>query len=203
MATPHKLIRTERLLLLAADQRLADAVLDYQLINRRHLAPWDPPRDAAFFSHAHQRELLRSSLAAFDAGSGYAYWLCLADAVAPRIVGQMHFSNVQRGALHSAMLGYSLAAQAQGQGLMQEALRAGIAEMFGARVALHRIQANVRPENSRSRALLERLGFQREGLARQYLFIDGAWRNHLMTALINRRFDAAAASSIAMGAASG
>ena len=196
MAAPRKLIHTRRLLLLAADQRLADAVLDYQQRNRRHLAPWDPPRDEAFFSSAHQRELLRLSLEAFDAGSGFAYWLCLVDnqagVEAPQIVGQMHFSNVQRGALHSAMLGYSLAATSQGQGLMHEALSAGIAEMFGPRVALHRIQANVRPENTRSRGLLARLGFQREGLARQYLFIDGAWRNHLMTALINRRFHAAA-----------
>ena len=49
--------------------------------------------------------------------------------------------------------------------------------------------ANYRPENDRSRKLLERLGFVREGLARDYLFIDGAWRDHVLTALTNPGFD--------------
>jgi len=45
------------------------------------------------------------------------------------------------------------------------------------------VQANARPENARSLRLLDRLGFEREGYARQYLFIDGAWRDHVLTAL--------------------
>jgi ribosomal-protein-alanine N-acetyltransferase len=48
----------------------------------------------------------------------------------------------------------------------------------------------VRPENTRSLILLERLGFEREGLAREYLFIDGAWRDHVMTAKRNHRWPA-------------
>lgn len=53
---------------------------------------------------------------------------------------------------------------------------------------LHRLQANVRPENRRSAALLQRLGFEEEGLAREYLYIDGAWRDHRMFALRNAGF---------------
>jgi [ribosomal protein S5]-alanine N-acetyltransferase len=81
------------------------------------------------------------------------------------------------------MLGYSIDAAHEGRGLMREALDAVLTDAFGPRVGLHRVQANVRPENTRSLALLERLGFEREGLAREYLFIDGAWRDHVMTAL--------------------
>jgi ribosomal-protein-alanine N-acetyltransferase len=51
--------------------------------------------------------------------------------------------------------------------------------------------ANYRPENYRSARLLQRLGFRREGLAADYLFIDGAWRDHILTALVNPRFDPA------------
>jgi ribosomal-protein-alanine N-acetyltransferase len=83
------------------------------------------------------------------------------------------------------MLGYSIDAELEGRGLMREALAAAIAEVFSPTVNLHRIQANVRPENARSLTLLDALGFVREGLAREYLFIDGAWRDHVMTARTN------------------
>jgi len=104
------------------------------------------------------------------------------------VIGSIHFNQVQRGAFHSAMLGYSLDEAYVGQGLMTEALAAGIAEMFSPRVNLHRLQAAYRPENARSAAVLERLGFQFEGMARDYLYIDGAWRDHRITSLHNPAF---------------
>ncbi|TWH75775.1 ribosomal-protein-alanine N-acetyltransferase [Modestobacter roseus] len=51
-------------------------------------------------------------------------------------------------------------------------------------VGLHRLQADIRPENRPSRRLVERLGFRQEGLLRGYLDIDGAWRDHLAYALL-------------------
>ena len=68
------------------------------------------------------------------------------------------------------------------------ALVATIAHMFDA-MRIHRIQASYLPENARSGRLLQRLGFQREGIAPLYLFIDGAWRDHVVTSLINTHFD--------------
>ncbi|MGL4717164.1 MAG: 30S ribosomal protein S5 alanine N-acetyltransferase, partial [Aeromonas sp.] len=41
------------------------------------------------------------------------------------------------------------------------------------------------PANQRSGALLERLGFEREGFARAYLLINGRWEDHILTSLIN------------------
>ena len=73
---------------------------------------------------------------------------------------------------------------------MAEALRATNAFAFR-ELRLHRIMANYRPENERSGRLLERLGFVREGVAKDYLFIDGAWRDHVLTALVNPAFDPA------------
>ena len=98
-------------------------------------------------------------------------------------MGSIGLSQIARGAFHNAMLGYAIDGARQGQGLMHEALQAVIAHAFSPAVHLHRIQANVRPENHRSLALLQRLGFEYEGLAREYLFIDGAWRDHRMFAL--------------------
>ncbi len=71
---------------------------------------------------------------------------------------------------------------------MHEALRTVVDEAFSPRLNLHRIQAAVRPENHRSLAVLARLGFNPIGLARRYLFIDGAWRDHQLFERTNPGF---------------
>lgn len=50
---------------------------------------------------------------------------------------------------------------------------------------LHRIMANYLPHNTRSGAVLSRLGFKREGYAEAYLFINGKWQDHILTPLVN------------------
>lgn len=81
-------------------------------------------------------------------------------------------------------MGYSLAEQAQGKGIMTEACRAGIDYIFQ-QVGLHRIMANYMPGNARSAAVLERLGFTIEGTAKSYLYLAGAWQDHVLTSLTN------------------
>ena len=78
--------------------------------------------------------------------------------------------------------------------MMREALEATVEHVFAV-LKLHRIQANYVPHNARSGRLLERLGFVNEGLAKDYLFIDGAWRDHVLTARFNPAFDASIFSS--------
>jgi len=106
------------------------------------------------------------------------------------VVGTCNFTNIVRGPFQACHLGYQVALAQQGKSVMHEALTAAIAFMFTER-RMHRIMANYRPENYRSARLLERLGFRREGLAENYLFIDGAWRDHVLTALVNPDFDPA------------
>lgn len=50
---------------------------------------------------------------------------------------------------------------------------------------LHRIMANYQPANTRCEKLLQRLGFEKEGLAKSYLKINGCWADHVLTSLIN------------------
>lgn len=159
-------------------------VLAYYERNRARFAPWDPPTPPEFFSLVGQARRVEQSCSDFRLGAAFRYWLTPRED--PRkIIGQMHFSQVARAAFQSAMLGYSVDGAHEGGGVMSEALRAGIDEMFGERGRLHRVQANIRPENARSIALIERLGFEREGLCKRYLFIDGAWRDHFSYARIN------------------
>ena len=67
---------------------------------------------------------------------------------------------------------------------MTEALSAAIPFVFET-IGMHRIMANYMPANERSGALLRKLGFEVEGFARNYLYINGGWQDHILTALTN------------------
>ena len=179
-------LRTTRLLLRPPHADLAEPVADFLRRNSAHFAPWDPPRPAGLHTVAHQRDLLASQALAQANGSAYRWFLTRHDAPG-RVVGSASLSNVARGPHQGASLGYALDAASQGAGLMHEALQAVIGEAFGP-LNLHRLQAAVRPENARSAAVLQRLGFREVGLARDYLFIDGAWRDHVLTELTHPDF---------------
>jgi ribosomal-protein-alanine N-acetyltransferase len=183
---PRTRIDTPRLRLRASAPELADAALDYEQRNREHFARWSPPPAQGLFTLAFHQKAMADDVESFVAGREWRWWLQLNQpSEATRLIGIVRFSQVSRGPFCSAVLGYSIDTEHEGAGLMREALAAAIAEVFSPAVNLHRIQANVRPENARSLQLLDALGFVREGLAREYLFIDGAWRDHVMTARTN------------------
>jgi ribosomal-protein-alanine N-acetyltransferase len=185
VATP--MLLTARLRLVAASERLAPQLLDFHERNRTHLAPWDPPTEAGFFSETGQARRLQEAEAAFAAGSGFRYLLQpIGDA--SRVIGTINFSNIVRHAFQSCNLGYALDQEYEGQALMTEALRCAIGEIFSPRINLHRIQAAYRPENWRSAEVLKRLNFHDEGVCPDYLFIDGLWRVHRLVALLNKGF---------------
>jgi [ribosomal protein S5]-alanine N-acetyltransferase len=186
-ASASPLLETPRLLLRASDAAMSREALAFFERNQSHFAPWDPPLPDAFFTLRWQRNRLLHHRRAFSIGEAFRYWLFSKDEPG-RIVGQVHFSGIARGPFQNALLGYQLDAAAQGRGLMHEALTAAIGEMFSARVDLHRLQAAHLPENARSAAVLARLGFEPEGLARRYLFVGGQWRDHIINALLNDRF---------------
>jgi ribosomal-protein-alanine N-acetyltransferase len=100
-----------------------------------------------------------------------------------RLVGQVTVDNVVRGALRSGHLGYWVDSGVAGRGVASLAVALVCDHAFGP-VGLHRLQADIRPENRPSRRLVERLGFRQEALFRDYLDIDGAWRDHLGYALL-------------------
>ena len=154
-----------------------------------HLDRWSPPVSPAFFTESFWRDRLAGALEEFHAGRAARFVLQAGGEDGP-ILGTCNYTNIVRGPFLACFLGYQVARAHEGRGYMSEALRAANGYMFGVQ-HLHRIMANYRPENERSGRLLERLGFVREGLAPAYLFIDGAWRDHVLTALTNPHFDPA------------
>ena len=99
------------------------------------------------------------------------------------LVGVYNFSEIVRGAFQSAFLGYFAFSPLGGQGLMTEGLAAALDIAF-LRLKLHRVEVNVQPNNARSLALAERLGFTREGYSRRYVKISGRWRDHVRLAML-------------------
>jgi ribosomal-protein-alanine N-acetyltransferase len=99
------------------------------------------------------------------------------------VVGVLNLSEIVLGVFRSAYLGYWGYAGFGGRGLMTQALREAVRYTFD-ELGLHRVEANIQPENVRSIALVRRAGFTKEGFSPRYLFIDGAWRDHERWALL-------------------
>jgi [ribosomal protein S5]-alanine N-acetyltransferase len=179
---PANGIVTERVRLAVASRADAAAVLAYYSENRAHLQPWEPQRTEAYYTLAAVEQRLATMEELMKNGS--ALHLLLRDPIDDRLLGQCNFTNIVRGPFQSCFLGFSIDSRYQEHGLMHEALSAAIEYVFS-QYGLHRIMANHRPENLRSGQLLTRLGFEREGLARAYLKINGEWADHVLTSRIN------------------
>jgi ribosomal-protein-alanine N-acetyltransferase len=105
------------------------------------------------------------------------------------IAGIARLSQIFLGNFRSAYLGYSAFFPYDGKGYMTEGLRLVLREAFGP-IGLHRVEANVQPDNERSIALVERLGFRREGFSPRYLKLAGRWRDHVRYAMLAEDFPA-------------
>ncbi|MGZ6793975.1 MAG: GNAT family N-acetyltransferase, partial [Mycobacteriales bacterium] len=99
-----------------------------------------------------------------------------------QLAGQVTVANVVRGAFQSASVGYWVDGRLAGRGVIPTALALVVDHCF-TDVGLHRVEANIRPENGPSRRVVEKLGFREEGLHPRYLYIDGDWADHLCFAL--------------------
>ena len=99
------------------------------------------------------------------------------------VVGVINLNDIVTGALRGAYCGYWGYPRTGRRGLMTEALREAVRFGFE-ELGLHRIEANVQPDNARSIALARRVGFTKEGFSPRYLFLSGAWRDHERWAIL-------------------
>lgn len=154
-----------RLTTLSAEDQ--DEFLSAVAASRELHHPWidaadTPERFAELLARAEQPEFHPFLVRAVDDG---------------RLAGTINVSNIILGAFHSAFLGYWAFVGAEGKGYMTAGLRAVVRHSFE-HLDLHRLEANIQPENTGSIALVERGGFRFEGFSPNYLTVAGTWRDH-------------------------
>ena len=149
--------------------------------SRDFLVPWEPTWPADDLTRASFRRRLRRHSEEIDRDEAYPFFLFRqADDV---LIGGLTLGQVRRGVAQAATLGYWMGEPHAGKGFMSRAVRAAIGFAF-ATLRLHRVEAACLPHNDASVQLLEGIGFAREGYARAYLRINGAWQDHLLFALV-------------------
>jgi len=174
---------SERLLLREFGPEHAAAVRAYGIESRDYHAPWDPVRPLDFWELPVVAARLHAQMIDSAAGGSLCLCLCLKDDP-EHIIGMANLRNIVRGALQACHLGYGLSPLAVGRGYMSEAVLRAVRIGF-TEYGLHRIEVNIMPRNTRSLAVAERCGFEREGFSPKYLRINGKWEDHVRLARIN------------------
>ncbi len=155
---------------------------ELRAMSRKFLTPWEPAWTSNELTRASFRRRLRHCAKEFREDLGYAFFVFRAtDEV---LLGGLTLSNVRRGVTQACTLGYWIGAPHARQGHMTAAVRAVVPFVFDT-LRLHRLEAACIPKNVASVQLLDKSGFQREGLARRYLRINGVWQDHLLFALLD------------------
>lgn len=163
--------------------RLRDAVAlrDTRARNEEWLRPWEPTypemplRTTGLSPYIAMLQAIRR-----EARQGLSMpWAITYDG---RFVGQLTVGAIVWGSARSAQVGYWVDSGHAGRGITPTAVALAVDHAFF-HVGLHRIEANIRPENRASRRVVAKLGFRDEGVRRRQLHIDGAWRDHICYAV--------------------
>lgn len=159
--------------------RLRDArVLERELVdNRSWLRQWEATNPHGPLSFD-VRSSIRSLQANARAGLGLPYVI----EYDGRFAGQLNVSSISYGSLGSATIGYWVAQRFAGRNVTPTAVALATDHCFFG-LGLHRMEICIRPENTPSLRVVEKLGLRYEGLRRRYIHIDGDWRDHFCFAV--------------------
>ncbi len=163
----------------------ADEMVQLLVRNREYWAIFEPRHPDSFFTSMAQREKIRESI--YQARENREYSFGIFELATDRMVGHISIYGIKRLPFLSALAGYSIDESATGKGIATEAVRLVLAFGFE-ELRLHRIEAYVSPRNLGSIRVLEKSGFQREGLLKEFLYINGEWEDHYQYALLEREF---------------
>lgn len=149
--------------------------------SRDYLTPWEPSWPEDDLSRAAFRRRLTLYAREMELGTAWPFFIFSAESDA--LLGAMTLSNIRRGVADTGVLGYWIAQRHAGRGHATAACRAMVGYAFGT-LGLHRVEAACVPTNLASRRVLEKSGFRKEGEARAYLKINGAWADHILFGVV-------------------
>lgn len=182
---PLPLIKTERCLIRLPEISESAEMLDFVLKNKDIFAELEPVPSADYFTKGYWQKKIKKINMDFANDKSCCMNIYLVNT--GQLIGMANYSNFIRGAFQTCFLGYKIAGDAQGKGYMTEALMGSIPYIFE-NLNMHRISAAHILGNIKSARVLEKCGFKQEGVAEDYLFINGKWQAHMQTSLINKNW---------------
>ena len=177
------IMKNEYFQLVPADVALAEQVLDYYKRNKEFLESFEPVRDENFFSLEYQKKTLKREMLEYKEKTSFRFYIMQIKRPS-QIIGVIGLNNVIWGAFCSSFLGYKLDKDFVNRGYMSSAVEMLTKYAFE-ELHLHRIEANVMPQNQASLRVLEKNHFINEGTSKYYLNINGIWQDHIHMVKIN------------------
>ncbi|MFD1031635.1 GNAT family N-acetyltransferase [Metaplanococcus flavidus] len=160
--------------------------LQLEIDNKEFFEEFSVINSDDFYTLLMQQEVIEQSTENREAGREYNFGIFENDT--GKLVGTINLFRIFRGPLQSAMIGYAVDRNYNGKGYATEAIRLMVEYAFK-ELGLHRIEAGVMPHNAPSLRVLEKAGFEREGIARKNVQINGKWQDHVVMAIINPEDD--------------
>ncbi len=182
----HKLpaqLETERVVMRRPCLANFNAWSNLRKTSQEFLQPFEPSWTRDELSRSSFKTRLRRHEADIASGRGLPWFLFSSDSET-KLLGGITVSNIRRGVSETGTLGYWMGETYAGKGFMREAVNA-VCDYLFTEQKLHRIEASTVLDNIRSQQLLIKCGFQKEGVARSYLKINGVWRDHYLFARLN------------------
>jgi [ribosomal protein S5]-alanine N-acetyltransferase len=160
----------------------AEQLLALETRNRDFFQQFTGARDESFYTLAGQQRTAQTRTERAEQDHGY--WFVIVHLETEQIIGTIMLSEVVRDNLQSCWIGYFLDAAYNGQGIMTDAVKMVVQYAFE-QLHFHRLEAGVMPHNMGSIRVLEKSGFEREGLARKNVKINGVWQDHVTLGIVN------------------
>lgn len=166
------------------DKQYADMVLSFCSKNKEIFEQYEIDKPYNFYTLEFQKKLLEAEFEGFLHGNYVRFYLFDKDH-ADRIIGTISFSDMKRNAFFSCQIGYKIDSDYVNHGYGLKMLTNSI-KLMQAEYHMHRIGAYILPSNLPSIKLVEKIGFEFEGIAKSYVLMNGTWTDHLCYAYISK-----------------
>lgn len=160
----------------------AEALAQFHVRNRDYFCAYSASREPKYYTVDYQRQLIQQYVTDRYEDSRYTFGIM--DTNSHGIIGLVSLSEVIRGPIESAYLGYCMDKAYTNRGIATAAVKQLIQYAFES-LQLHRIEAHVMPANVFSQRVLVRNGFVQEGVCRKNIKVNGQWEDHLLFARLD------------------